>query len=136
MLVTQATSGVALHIGLSNLELQECRREGAREYNDLVYPNILPFLLAAYAPINLCSVDEINLVKLQCHLVHEHLQLWRRYPTRWNYGIALKYNFNIDNNNFPTTCVECDQSKGVYGFTGMYNSFTRELWNKHLIKEV
>ena len=61
MLVTQPTSGVALHIGLSNLELRECRREGAREYNDLVYPNILPFLLAAYAPINLCSVEEINL---------------------------------------------------------------------------
>jgi len=79
-----------------------------------------------YAPINLGSAAEINLAKLQCQSYTSIYSFGddATDPTRWNYGIALKYSFNLDNSNFPTACVTCEQSKGVCGFTGMYNSFT------------
>lgn len=78
-----------------------------------------------YSPIDLGPADELNLPKLQCSSYTSIYSFGDdpTNPTHWKYGVALRYNYNIDNNNFPSACGDCQQSNGVCGFTGMYNSF-------------
>eukprot|EP01018_Ginkgo_biloba_P011031 Gb_30861 [translate_table: standard] len=77
-----------------------------------------------YSPINLGSAAELNLPKLQC-LSYTSIYSFGSDPTNpslWRYGIALQYNYNI-NNYAPSVCRDCEQSNGVCGFNGPYQTF-------------
>ncbi|GLJ54104.1 hypothetical protein SUGI_1158600 [Cryptomeria japonica] len=78
-----------------------------------------------YTPVNLGSANEVNLAKLGCE---SYTSIYNfgddtTDPLRWRYGIKLQYNYNLDNNNFPSACADCEKSNGICGFTSPYNSF-------------
>ena len=77
-----------------------------------------------YAPVNLGPSFEMDLKKLQC-TSYSGLYSYNGQesnPENWNYGIALKYKFNV-NNEYPSSCAQCEKSHGVCSYTGPYNSF-------------
>ncbi|KAH9322195.1 hypothetical protein KI387_016834, partial [Taxus chinensis] len=82
-----------------------------------------------YTPVNLGSANEVNLPKLGCqsytsiYAFGDGEDSSSTDPMNWRYGIKLQYNYNLDNNNFPTACADCERSNGVCGFSGPYNSF-------------
>jgi hypothetical protein len=67
---------------------------------------------------------EMDLKKLQCTSYSGFYSFngQEANPENWNYGIALKYKFNV-NNEYPVSCSQCERSYGVCGYTGAYNSF-------------
>jgi hypothetical protein len=77
-----------------------------------------------YAPMDLGPSFEMDLKKLQCTSYSGFYSFngQEANPENWNYGIALKYKFNV-NNEYPVSCSQCERSYGVCGYTGAYNSF-------------
>jgi len=44
------------------------------------------------------------------------------HPENWNYGIALKYKFNVFD-EYPGVCGSCERSNGACGFNTQSSSF-------------
>ncbi|GLJ31863.1 hypothetical protein SUGI_0641150 [Cryptomeria japonica] len=77
-----------------------------------------------YSPINLGPAVEMNLSRLQC-LSYTNIYSFGgdlTNPSQWRYGVALEYNYNI-NNYIPSSCRECEESNGVCGYSGPYETF-------------
>ncbi|KAK6160101.1 hypothetical protein DH2020_003482 [Rehmannia glutinosa] len=77
-----------------------------------------------YTPVDLGPSFEMDLEKLQCT---SYSALYgyngqESNPQGWNYGIAVKYKFNFDN-DYPGLCASCEKSNGV-------------LWDKTISKYV
>ncbi|KAF9609112.1 hypothetical protein IFM89_013366 [Coptis chinensis] len=116
--------------GLNNSIVPLCDNEGAPICSSLYScPTIsrlnLPIsTCCVYTPIDLGPAFEMNLQRLQCTSYASFYSFNGREsnPGSWKYGIALKYRFNVKN-DFPSACSDCENSHGVCGYTGSYNSF-------------
>lgn len=78
-----------------------------------------------YSPINLGPAAELNLPNLQCSSYTSIYSFGNdpTNPSQWRYGVALKYNYNVDNYT-PSSCSDCENSNGVCGYTtGPYEIF-------------
>ncbi|CAK9172227.1 unnamed protein product [Ilex paraguariensis] len=77
-----------------------------------------------YTPVDLGPSFKMDLQKLQCTSYSGIYSFdGQEYnPESWQYGVAIKYKFNFDN-DYPTTCANCERSNGVCGYNGQYNSF-------------
>ncbi|XP_068327149.1 uncharacterized protein [Pyrus communis] len=77
-----------------------------------------------YTPVDLGPAFEMDLEKLQCSSYSGFYSFNEREsdPNSWKYGIALKYKFSV-NNEYPSSCANCERSNGVCGYYGNYNSF-------------
>ncbi|XP_042499090.1 wall-associated receptor kinase 3 [Macadamia integrifolia] len=77
-----------------------------------------------YTPVDLGPAFEIDLQKLQCtsYTAIYSFNGQESYPESWEYGVALKYRFNVEN-EYPSDCRNCEDSNGVCGYTGADNSF-------------
>ncbi|GMP94184.1 hypothetical protein CsSME_00043727 [Camellia sinensis var. sinensis] len=77
-----------------------------------------------YTPVDLGPSFEMDLQKLQCTSYSGIYGFGGKNddPGSWQYGVALKYKFNY-NNEFPTNCENCERSNGACGYSGTYNSF-------------
>ncbi|KAH7857643.1 hypothetical protein Vadar_014946 [Vaccinium darrowii] len=78
-----------------------------------------------YTPVDLGPEFEMDLQKLQCSSYSGIYGFDGRNtdPESWNYGVALKYKFNFDN-EYPAVCASCERSNGVCGYSGTYNMFS------------
>ncbi|XP_052173518.1 wall-associated receptor kinase 3 [Diospyros lotus] len=77
-----------------------------------------------YTPVDLGPAFEMDLQKLQCSSYAGIYGFDGKNddPRTWNYGLALKYKFNF-NNDYPGMCASCERSNGVCGYSGNDNSF-------------
>ncbi|KAK9052121.1 hypothetical protein SSX86_028749 [Deinandra increscens subsp. villosa] len=78
-----------------------------------------------YTPVDLGPAFEMDLGKLSCGSYSGLYGFNERpdNPDSWNYGVAIKYKFNF-NNEYPPMCANCEKSNGVCGYGGSsYNSF-------------
>ncbi|XAR64975.1 hypothetical protein NMG60_11008885 [Bertholletia excelsa] len=77
-----------------------------------------------YTPVDLGPSFEMDLQKLQCTSYAGIYGFDGRNtdPNTWQYGVALKYKFNF-NNDYPTMCASCERSNGACGYCPPYNSF-------------
>ncbi|KAL7164009.1 hypothetical protein ACSBR2_040006 [Camellia fascicularis] len=77
-----------------------------------------------YTPVDLGPSFDMDLQKLQCTSYSGIYGFGGKNddPASWEYGVALKYKFNY-NNEFPTNCENCERSNGACGYSGTYNSF-------------
>lgn len=79
-----------------------------------------------YSPVDLGPSFAMDLGKLQCG---SYSGLYgfngqESNPGAWQYGVALKYKFNFDN-DYPSICAACEKSNGVCGYNvGPYNTFS------------
>ncbi|XP_072956398.1 wall-associated receptor kinase-like 20 [Typha angustifolia] len=77
-----------------------------------------------YTPVSLGPSFEMDLEKLKCS---SYSGIYgfngnEGYPKGWEFGIALKYRFSVDD-GYPSSCAECEKSNGVCGYSGQYHSF-------------
>lgn len=77
-----------------------------------------------YTPLDLGPSFEMDLEKLKCtSYTGFYGYNGEEYnPEKWNYGVALKYKFNV-NNDYPSFCADCERSNGICGYGGAYNYF-------------
>ncbi|XP_031505889.1 wall-associated receptor kinase 5-like [Nymphaea colorata] len=77
-----------------------------------------------YSPVDLGPSFDMDLKKLQCESYTAVIDFDYRQldAAKWKYGIALKYRFSV-NNVYPLSCLQCENSNGVCGYVGSYNSF-------------
>ncbi|XP_021830725.1 wall-associated receptor kinase 3 [Prunus avium] len=79
-----------------------------------------------YTPVDLGPAFDMDLQILQCSSYSGFYSFNERQsdPNSWNYGIALKYKFSV-NNEYPSSCPNCERSNGICGYYsgGAYNSF-------------
>ncbi|PIA62396.1 hypothetical protein AQUCO_00200414v1 [Aquilegia coerulea] len=117
--------------GVNNSIVPLCDNEGA-PICSLLYScppitrlNLPISTCCVYTPIDLGPAFEMDLQKLQCTSYASIYSFNGREsnPQSWNFGIALKYKFNVKN-DFPSACSSCERSNGVCGYSGSYNSFT------------
>ncbi|XP_010272179.1 PREDICTED: uncharacterized protein LOC104608033 [Nelumbo nucifera] len=120
----------SLFNGGNSSEIPLCDNEGA-PFCSLLYscPEISTLNLpistcCVYTPVDLGPVFKIDLQRLQCtsYTAVYSFNGQQSNPESWNYGVALKYRFNV-NNDYPRECSTCERSNGVCGYTGFFNSF-------------
>lgn len=78
-----------------------------------------------YVPLDLGPSFEMDLKKLQCSSYSGFYNLGpglESHPENWNYGIALKYKFNVFD-EYPVVCGGCERSNGACGFNTQTSSF-------------
>ncbi|KAL2519463.1 putative membrane lipoprotein [Abeliophyllum distichum] len=70
-----------------------------------------------YTPVDLGPSFEMDLQKLQCtsYSAVYGFNGQEYNPQGWQYGVALKYKFNFDN-DYPVICSSCEKSNGVCGY--------------------
>lgn len=79
-----------------------------------------------YSPANIGPRDELDLEELQCAAYSSVAALGDvpTDPTRWQYGVALKYTLGgLDSYNLAPSCRGCELSGGVCGYEPPKNSF-------------
>ena len=79
-----------------------------------------------YSPANLNSKEELDLDALKCDGYSSVVSLgdFPIDPSRWVYGVALKYiNEVLDSSIIDTKCNSCEMSGGVCGYVPTSNSF-------------
>ncbi|GAB2280363.1 hypothetical protein Dimus_014998 [Dionaea muscipula] len=81
-----------------------------------------------YTPVDLGPAFEMDLQKLKCssYTAVYSFDGQEGNPESWKYGAALKYRFNVgDDDHYPSTCAICESSNGVCGYdTTPDNSFS------------
>ncbi|KAL9855942.1 putative wall-associated receptor kinase, galacturonan-binding domain-containing protein [Arabidopsis thaliana] len=78
-----------------------------------------------YVPLDLGPSFEMDLNKLKCSSYSGFYNLGpgqESHPENWNYGIALKYKFNVFD-EYPGVCGSCERSNGACGFNTQSSSF-------------
>ncbi|CAL9214410.1 unnamed protein product [Arabidopsis halleri] len=78
-----------------------------------------------YVPLDLGPSFEMDLNKLKCSSYSGFYNLGpgqESHPENWNYGIALKYKFNVFD-EYPGVCGGCERSNGACGFNTQTSSF-------------
>lgn len=77
-----------------------------------------------YDPVVLGPSFQMDLQKMQCGSYSGIYGFDGKNtnPGSWNYGVAIKYKFNF-NNDYPSVCDNCEKSNGVCGYYGKDNSF-------------
>lgn len=80
-----------------------------------------------YSPANLNPKGELDLREMKCDGYSSVVSLGDNPtdPTRWMYGVALKYSLGgaLENNYVTTKCRRCESSGGVCGFAPPGNGF-------------
>ncbi|XP_054807732.1 wall-associated receptor kinase-like 20 [Prosopis cineraria] len=79
-----------------------------------------------YSPANLDDKGELNLRSLKCQAYSSVMSLGDNPtdPTRWEYGVAVKYSYgNLDNSVVSSKCNSCEMSGGICGYGLPGNSF-------------
>ncbi|XP_058086123.1 wall-associated receptor kinase-like 20 [Magnolia sinica] len=79
-----------------------------------------------YSPANLGPHGDLDLQGLKCAAYASVVSLgdYQTDPSRWEYGVALKFSpGGFDNYNFATACAACEKSEGVCGYTPPRNYF-------------
>lgn len=79
-----------------------------------------------YSPANFNGKGELDLRKLNCmgYASIVSLQDYPTDPTRWKFGVALKYKTGaLDDYYMDTKCNTCENSGGVCGYAPPSNSF-------------
>nr|XP_007159669.1 hypothetical protein PHAVU_002G257200g [Phaseolus vulgaris]ESW31663.1 hypothetical protein PHAVU_002G257200g [Phaseolus vulgaris] len=80
-----------------------------------------------YAPANLDDNGQLDLKAMQCGAYASVVSLGDTPtdPSRWVYGVALKFSYGgaLDNNYVTTKCSGCESSGGVCGFSEPGNGF-------------
>ncbi|KAK6931165.1 Wall-associated receptor kinase, galacturonan-binding domain [Dillenia turbinata] len=78
-----------------------------------------------YTPVDLGPQFDLDLQKLQCSF-YSAIYGYNEQDSdqgRWNYGVALKYKFNV-NNDYPSLYADCEKSLGACGYiAGDFYSF-------------
>ncbi|KAG2267807.1 hypothetical protein Bca52824_062362 [Brassica carinata] len=67
----------------------------------------------------------MDLQKLRCSSYSGFYNLGpaqESHPENWNYGIALKYKFNVFD-EYPAVCGGCERSNGACGYNTQTSSF-------------
>lgn len=79
-----------------------------------------------YSPANLDGKGELDLRALNCDGYASVVSLgdYPTDPSKWIYGVAVKYiNGVLDNNIIDTKCNACQMSGGICGYAPPGNSF-------------
>ncbi|GAV88072.1 GUB_WAK_bind domain-containing protein/WAK_assoc domain-containing protein [Cephalotus follicularis] len=77
-----------------------------------------------YTPVDLGPSFELDLQKLKCSSYSGFYSFsgQEANPENGQYGITLKYKFNVFN-NYPSLCANCEMSNGACGYAEVYNAF-------------
>ncbi|XP_061344314.1 wall-associated receptor kinase-like 15 [Gastrolobium bilobum] len=79
-----------------------------------------------YSPANLDGKGELDLSEMKCGAYASVMSLGDNPidPTRWVYGVALKYSYGAFDTNYATTkCNSCEYSGGLCGYAPPGNGF-------------
>ncbi|GMP94199.1 hypothetical protein CsSME_00043739 [Camellia sinensis var. sinensis] len=89
-----------------------------------------------YTPVDLGPSFEMDLQKLQCTSYSGIYGFGGKNddPASWQYGVALKYKFNY-NNEFPTNCENCERSNGACGSATEPERVSSQIWLEFEKKE-
>ncbi|KAG2267835.1 hypothetical protein Bca52824_062390 [Brassica carinata] len=87
--------------------------------------NLQESTCCVYVPLDLGPSFEMDLQKLRCSSYSGFYNLGpaqESHPENWNYGIALKYKFNVFD-EYPAVCGGCERSNGACGYNTQTSSF-------------
>ncbi|THG14191.1 hypothetical protein TEA_020284 [Camellia sinensis var. sinensis] len=89
-----------------------------------------------YTPVDLGPSFEMDLQKLQCTSYSGIYDFGGKNddPASWQYGVALKYKFNY-NNEFSTNCENCERSNGACGSATEPERVSSQIWLEFEKKE-